>query len=207
VEPRNYQILQEWVNENREGQFAAYAQALSVLRPDQVGYTVQDNFTAVGINGSQGFHRVAMESLKQFWGKRFFSNEYLPFDRPYAGAPEFVQKLHSLGVQIIYLTGRDDSRMRAGTELNFIRDGFPWGSPSTYLWTKPVYNTPDLAHKRAAAERAKDLGTVVASFENEPANLVALKQILPEAMHVFVDTICSDAVASPAEGVFRIQAF
>jgi hypothetical protein len=48
---------------------------------------------------------------------------------------------------------------------------------------------------------------VVASFENEPANLLAMQEVLPDAMHVFMATVCSDRPALPGRDLYRIRSF
>ena len=43
-----------------------------------------------------------------------------------------------------------------------------------------------------------------ASFENEPKNFIGMCQRFPQAIHVFVDSVCSDHPASPAEDAFLL---
>jgi hypothetical protein len=66
---------------------------------------------------------------------------------------------------------------------------------------------PDLEHKLEAAKYVQTHGTLIASFENEPANLSALYHLIPEAMHVYVDTVSSDHSAMVCKGLYRIKGF
>jgi hypothetical protein len=149
----------------------------------------------------------AITSAHDYWMKTFFTSEYLKYDVPYQGAPEFAQTLHQLGADIVYLTGRDEPNMGEGTRKNLIRDGFPWEREKTHLLMKPYFEMSDLEYKKSAATFIRERGQLVASFENEPPNLAALYQIFPESMHVFVDTVCSDHHASPCDGIYRIAGF
>src|SRR5690606_29410904 len=110
----------------------------------------------------------ALKSAEFFWFERFFTSEYLQFDHPYSGAPEFVQKLVDLGAQVVYLTGRDEPNMGEGTRKNLIRDRFPWNVSNTHLMMKPSFEMPDLEYKQSAAGFLRENGVLVASFENEP---------------------------------------
>jgi hypothetical protein len=97
--------------------------------------------------------------------------------------------------------------MGDGTRANLIRDGFPWETHRTHLLLKKAAHLPDLDHKKDAAQYIREHGTLVASFENEPPNIIALYEIFPDAMHVFVDTVCSDHPALAREGLYRIKGF
>ena len=112
-----------------------------------------------------------------------------------------------LGADVVYLTGRDEPGMGKGTRDRLLHDGFPWDVPRTHLLLKPNSNVPDLEHKLGAGEYIRKHGTLVASFENEPANLSALYGAVPEAMHVYVDTVSSDHQAVPRQGLYRISGF
>ena len=136
-----------------------------------------------------------------------FSSRYLAYDRPYPGAVAFVRGLYDLGAEIAYLTGRDEPGMGEGTRSVLLRDGFPWAVERTHLLMKEAAHLPDLDHKKEAAHYIRRHGTLIASFENEPPNLVALRDLFPDAMHVFVDTVCSDHPAPAADGLYLIRGF
>jgi len=197
----------EWCDSIESQSFLEARVKIMQLQRSQIGYSVRDTFGSLGIDLTEGLGNEAFESVKEFWSQRFFRNEWLKWDRPYSGAPEFVADLHQRGAQIVYLTGRDDQGMRLGTEANLIRDGFPFGSPSIQLWMKPSRNLSDLVFKKTAAERLRPLGVLIASIENEPHNFAALQELYPEAMHVIMDTLCSDRSARVCQGVYRIRGF
>lgn len=207
VEPRSQVILLEWCSSEESSPFPHVRAKISKLAREHLGYSIKDTFAALGLSIEIEEIRLAWESAKGFWLKRFFNNAYMNHDRPYPGAAEFTRELHAMGAEIVYLTGRDEPGMGDGTRANLIRDGFPWDVKGTHLLLKPKFEMDDLIHKRSAAEYIRKNGTLVASFENEPMNLVALYEIFPEAMHVFVQTIFSDRPAVPRNGLYRIQNF
>jgi hypothetical protein len=207
VGPRTYQILREWSETPASHGFPVVREALGRAEPWHVGYSVRDTLSAVGLDTTQSEVVRALEEIKDFWGKRFFTSSYLTYDHAYAGAAAFTRKLFELGAEIVYLTGRDEPAMGDGTRANLIRDGFPWGVPRTHLLMKAAGHLPDLEHKKEAAHYIRKHGELVASFENEPPNLIALYELFPEAMHVFVDTVCSDHPAAAREGLYRIAGF
>ena len=69
---------------------------------------------------------------------------------------------------------------------------------------KPAREGDDYLYKMAELEKIATLGTIVASFENEPKNLIGMCQRFPQAIHVFVDSVCSDHPALPAESAFLL---
>lgn len=207
VGPRTFRILKEWSESEEGGKHPELRTAMLRVGEHHVGYSIRDTLRAVGLDAEDPRHEGAFGSIKQFWAERFFTSEYLKYDRAYPGAAEFTREVHALGAEVVYLTGRDEPNMGEGTRDNLLRDGFPWKTERTRLLLKPAAHLPDLGHKQQAAEYIRGHGTLVASFENEPANLVALYEIFPDAMHVFVETVCSDHAAIPRQGLYRIQGF
>jgi hypothetical protein len=168
---------------------------------------LRDTFSAAGLELSRQEVLSAWESAKDFWNRRFFTGDYLRYDRVYEGAPEFVHELYRLGAELIYLTGRDEPNMGEGTRARLRQDGFPWELERTHLLLKAAPHLDDLSHKKEAAHYVRKTGRLVASFENEPKNLAALHALFPEAMHVFVDTVYSDHPTVPRQGLYRIAGF
>lgn len=207
VGPRTFQILQEWLGTAEAAQYPQVVQSLSQLKEQQIGYSIRDLFLALQLSFEVQSVEDAFHSLKDFWFKRFFTNQYLPYDRAYPGAAEYTRTLHQHGAEIVYLTGRDEPFMGDGTRANLLRDGFPWGVERTHLLMKALPSLPDLDHKKSAADYVRRHGSLVASFENEPVNLVALFDLFPNAMHVFVETVCSDHEAPARKGLYRITGF
>ncbi len=207
VEPRSHQILLEWCESAESRPFPHVREKVAKITGEHLGYSIKDTFTALGLSIELREIEMAWESAKDFWLTRFFNSEYLKYDRAYPGAADFVHEIHKLGAEIVYLTGRDEPQMGDGTRQNLIRDGFPWEVKGTHLLMKPRFEMDDLIHKKGAADYIRKHGNLIASFENEPLNLIGLYEIFPSAMHVFVETIFSDRPALPREGLYRIKNF
>jgi hypothetical protein len=207
VGPRTHRIVHEWIESEESEPFSEIRERMRSLRASEMGYSLRDTFRTAGFSLDEPHAFRAWESAKRFWVKRFFRSNYLEYDRPYPGAADFTVELHKLGAELIYLTGRDEPNMGEGTRKNLLRDGFPWQVDRTHLMMKPAIEITDLEHKKSAAEFIRKRGTLIASFENEPVNLVALYELFPDAMHVFVDTVCSDRGAKAINGLYRVKGF
>lgn len=207
VAPRSHQILREWLASSESSAFPAVKNALARLEAHHVGYSLRDTFRAIGLSLSEAEVHAAWESAKKFWNARFFTHDYLRYDKAYPGAAAFTQRLYDIGTHIVYLTGRDEPGMGDGTRAKLIADKFPWSLTRTTLLMKKHSSLPDLEHKLEAAQYVRERGTLIASFENEPANLSALFHEFPEAMHVFIETVSSDHEAMVCKGLYRITGF
>lgn len=205
---RSYRILSEWLAHPEAQSFTETLSSLSKLEPSEMKYSLEDVWSGRDLDPTASPHSEALKHAKQYWRKRFFGNEYLVHDQPTDGALEFVRALHEMGAKIVYLTGRDVPLMAFGTydQLRFHR--FPIESERTRLILKPKRHIDDLEFKAQAVEYLKSVGEVVATFENEPKNLVAMSKVLgPNTMHVFIETVSSDHPAPAGKNLYRIQNF
>jgi beta-phosphoglucomutase-like phosphatase (HAD superfamily) len=205
VAPRTVRIFKEAVRVLDTEIPAPVRQAFEGLGPGTAGYSLQDTWQNLGLCMKDPTLCEARDNLEAFWSEKFFSNEFLTEDVPYPGTAAFVRNLHALGASLVYLTGRDLPRMGEGTLECLKRDGFPIGVERTELRMKASHRLDDVFHKVGIAEALAKQGTVVASFENEPRNFAALAKALPDAIHVFVDTICSNKPAPAVRGAYRLQ--
>ncbi len=206
VQPRTHAIIQDWIRAGGPHSHQVRP-VLENLPLKQVGYSLKDTFKNVGLSLEEASLVSAWEDLKAFWWERFFANTYLHHDKPYAGAVDYVKRLHALGAHLVYLTGRDAPRMGIGTKKNLIRDGFPIDQERTHLLLKPNGEKEDVIHKQDVIHYIRANGNLVASFENEPLNFVALQELFPQALHIFVETVYSDTPARPAKDAYRIKGF
>jgi hypothetical protein len=70
-----------------------------------------------------------------------------------------------------------------------LRDlGFPIGVIGTELVVKPTFEMPDADFKREVAPELRRLGTVIAAFDNEPANVNLFLEAHPDSHGIFLDT-------------------
>ena len=84
-----------------------------------------------------------------FWRKRFFNECWLNQDMPYLGAQDFVHSQLEKGVDIAYLTGREEKTLLQGTIKSLILHGFPYelDSKRTRLMLKQSSAIKDIIYK------------------------------------------------------------
>jgi hypothetical protein len=199
---RSSEIFREFARlpTNRES-FPAEMRALESVQPSQIRYQLEDTARDLGIENKE-----LIQKLNSFWREKFFSSEYCALDAETPGAGRYLRALDRADVRIVYLTGRDEPHMREGTELSFIRRGFPLGA-RTILMMKPDAKMDDLEFKRQAFAQIHPLGRVIGVFENEPRNLNALATEFSGSIAVFVDSIHSSRPDLPVEDAAWIKDF
>jgi beta-phosphoglucomutase-like phosphatase (HAD superfamily) len=146
-------------------------------------YRIGDTLDRLGVNGLQ---RAAIE---EFWQRHFFSDRYLRFDEPLAGAAAYVRGLHASGAHVIYLSGRDVPNMLCGTIECLAIHGFPVGQFGVELVLKPDPAMDDRVFKAAASRAVGERRQVIAVFDNEPAHLKELLTAMPGAIGVLVESL------------------
>lgn len=208
VQPRTFQIIQEFLNDEASGGLSSSVrEGLQGLQMEQLEYSIRDAFGKLGLNIDASEVQVDLEKLGSFWWKRFFQNDYIQYDIAYPGTQDYVSRLFEAGATLVYLTGRDFPNMGEGTLAAMKRDGFPVDHERIVPMLKPDASMNDKRFKEEAMSRIASLGTLVASFENEPANLVAMQKTLPNALHVFVETVSSDHACLPGKNLYKIRGF
>jgi len=127
-------------------------------------------------------------AAKAFWSERFFTSPYCVEDRPIEGAPAFVQAVWEAGATIAYCTGRHEP-MREGSRESLRLGGFPVpeGERVTLIM-KPRFDVTDDDFKRMAHARLRELGTVIAAFDNEPTHINDYHRVFPGALAVHLAT-------------------
>lgn len=205
VGPRTFQILEEFRNSEFIKPFEKVRETLSKMKAEQMGYSLYDTFTNIGLSPLE--YKEALKVAKDFWRDRFFTHEYLKYDHVYPGAVEFVNNAYDKGVNIIYLTGRDEPGMGKGTRDRLVFDAFPFNKPRTKLFLKKDFHIDDLHHKMSACDEVRKEGALVASFENEPPNVVAFSEQFPDAAHIFMDSSYSDREAPIKHDLFKITSY
>ncbi len=114
------------------------------------------------------------ETLKKgaysFWKNHFFAGTFLFSDEPYNGVIPLIQFFHLKNCPILYLTGRDDHRMRKATILQLKHWGLPLSTEKNLI-TKPHKKINDHEYKSKALLKIfkNYLEHTVAFFDNEPS--------------------------------------
>jgi hypothetical protein len=173
---RILQILHEYGDKELKTVRPQFAQILTTLSPAQVQYQLTDTLKAVNITEDAVINNAAV-----FWSERFFTDEYLRYDAPIAGAVKFVRDLYSSGARIVYVTGRDAQRQLLGTVKQLRDTGFPIGIQGSELIMRPVPQTQDAVFKQQVTNYLRQFGKVVAAFDTEPANANVYRRAFPDA--------------------------
>ena len=154
--------------------------------PDGIVYGFAENLHRLGV-ADPDLHREAID----FWRARFFADPHVRHDVEVRGARAFARAVYDAGAVVVYLTGRDLPNMALGSFASLRDLGFPIGMIGTELVVKPVAEMPDAVFKQAVAPEMARLGTVVAAFDNEPANVHIFLEAHPACAGVFLDTQCA----------------
>ncbi len=178
VSTRTHQILLEFA----ETHSIASLKEVEVLTSDwgikeavlRAGFTIEKDETM-------------LLQLRDFWRDRFFSNEYIHYDVPYAGAISYVLELAESGCEILYLTGRDQARMGKGSEAVLKKWGFPCEKGQLIL--KPERTIEDELFKNDwFLQLDRSPFSKIYFFENEPVNINAVSKSCPEVEIIFIET-------------------
>ena len=180
--PRVVAILHE-LGEHWRGLHPEAAACCARAEPDGIVYGIGENLRRLGV-ADPLLHKEGFT----FWKDRFFADPHIRHDVEVLGARAFAWACHEAGAVLVYLTGRDLANMALGSFASLRDLGFPIGIIGTELVVKPRFETPDVVFKRAVAPELSRLGTVVASFDNEPANVHVFLEAHPDSLGVFLDT-------------------
>ncbi len=164
------------------------------LRVERRDWGVQNTLVRAGLDGHHPEFHI---SLRDFWRKTFFSNEYLKYDIPYAGAVEYVKSLAQAGAEVAYLTGRDIERMGKGS-LEVLKK---WQLPlndKAELILKPHRSMEDAKFKKdwfqnLPGEKYKKIWF----FENEPVNIRLIQESNLNIEMIFFDSTHSGQAQIP----------
>jgi hypothetical protein len=160
--PRTCAILADGADQQGLVSVAARLRALPGTR---LPYQLKDILALVDVTDDS-----TVATLAAHWQQHFFTDEQQRHDEPLAGALSFVDRLWQMGTTIVYLSGRDVPNMLVGVTESLRRHRFPVGLVRTTIILKPDFHQEDLAFKRSTLPYVDTLGTVIASFDNEPAN-------------------------------------
>ena len=197
--PRQARIMREY------GASVGEAILADVQASHWNGWDARIPMRAVGLNED----KVALHAdpFKAFWRDRFFTSEYCTEDVPIAGAAAFVAAVFETGARVCYVTGRHEP-MRGGSRESLSRGGFPVpGTDMIQLVMKPSLDETDDAYKVRAYDALRDLGSVVAAFDNEPAHINGYANAFPTALSVHLATDHSLREIKVAAGIPSIADF
>ncbi|MBK9323339.1 MAG: HAD family hydrolase [Bdellovibrionaceae bacterium] len=198
VSPRLQQILMDFAAfPLHKKLFADQIQHFKNIRTERKDWGIKNALERAGLDKH---HPEFLAAVRDFWIERFFSNEYLQFDLPYDGAVEYVTKVANLGADVVYLTGRDVQRMGAGSALILKKWGFPLDDIQTQLVLKPHKDLDDAEFKTNwFASLPTNKFTDIWFFENEPVNILHLREQLPHVNIIFFESTHAGKAMPPED--------
>lgn len=173
--PRQLAILSEFARSKN------LAGVETLEHTDIDGWHVTEHIMRLG--GAAGREAELRAAFKDFWRARFFTSEYCLYDHSLPGAGEYVQSVERAGATVVYLTGRHED-MRSGSAKSLHAGGFPEGT----LLMKPTFEMTDTQWKEIAVAKIRELGEVVACFDNETTHVNRLRSAFPGAYVVWLRT-------------------
>lgn len=198
---RTLRILQEFAHLHATD-YPDITAAVDGLASGDMAYKVEETLRRVGVQD-----QAVLRHVERFWGERFFTNAYVVYDLPAAGAVQFVERVHQAGAVPVYLTGRDAPNMLLGTLTALQRDGFPVGTVDTRIILKDDFKTPDARYKSSVVEHLRRIGEVVAVFDNEPGLCNLFHEAFPDALVVWLRTSWAPDPPPLADGIAELRDF
>lgn len=202
VTPRTFKIIKDFAtNFPDKENFSEDLKKISDIKSLPVIFHIKDTLDAIGIQSPE-----LKKELTSFWNKHFFSNNYLDYDTLTSGAYEFISSLLNHKVEVMYLTGRDEIRMKEGTEVRLKKEGFLLNSLEK-LVMKPRKEMNDSEFKRDVVIKTDPDYDTIWFFENEPENIHLVKADAPHVHLVFFDSVHSGRTPEPDNSTPRIKSF
>ncbi len=153
------------------------------IKPSEFHYHPRENLNSVGIEDSE-----LVDQLSAFWEKSFLSNYYLHYDIPLDGSEEFIRNILDHGINIVYLTGRDEENMGMGTRTWLQKYNLHPLENRTRLLLKTDMSLINYQAKDKNCEIIKTLGEPVLIIDNEPIELATTWGRFPEAIGILMET-------------------
>ncbi|MHA1734169.1 MAG: HAD family hydrolase [Promethearchaeota archaeon] len=132
-----------------------------------------------------------LSGVKRAFLSRFLANDYLRYDRPFPGAPKFVNSVLDMGYSVVYVTGRhhesETVSMRDGTLESLARFGFPTpDGDDVRLVMKPKVAEKDLEFKVRVFTNWGEYSPAAprVAFENDVEYCELLVKYFPRALVV-----------------------
>jgi hypothetical protein len=197
--PRTREILLEFAKSTGRGELHA---RLTQMRTTGLPYLLRETLAIVDERDD-----AVVAEATAFWRERFFTDDWIRHDVPLPGAREYCLELYEAGATLAYLSGRDSPNMLVGTAASLRAHGFPIGLAHTALILKPVFEMADFDFKRDVIEFVSELGEVVGTFENEPANANLFRRTWPHAQTILLETACAPNPPPLLDGVAVLRDF
>lgn len=169
------------------------------------GWDLRVPLTNLGLTADEA--EALFPQLKSYWAERFFTSEYCVDDIAIEGAADFTHRVVATGAKLAYVTGRQES-MREGSVACMRREGLVIpDDQQVFLIMKPTLEEDDDAFKRVAHARLRELGEVIAAFDNEPTHVNDYRRVFPDAASIHLATDHSGRSIVPLEDIISVPHF
>lgn len=198
VSPRVQKIITDFADmPEHQGRFPEACMLMKQAKALRDDWGIKNALVRAGLDGR---HPEFEETIKAFWRTHFFSNEFLEFDKPFEGAQNFVQRLYNMGVDIVYLTGRDVARMGTGTVKVLKKWDFPYDDVKARAVLKPQKGDDDALFKMEwFSQISEDDYGGIWFFENEPLNVNLVREKYQHIEIVFFESTHSGKATAPSD--------
>jgi len=181
---------------------------LEKIEKRHVHYEMDATLIAGGIPEAEAKGAFGQQ-VRRAWSRRFFHGDSYTLDGHVPGAIDFVKRCEAAGATIVYVTGRKE-RWRAQC-LAVIRLS---GLPDEHLFMKPPVpsgqpklHTHDFK-EQVTRDTISAMGTIVATFDNEPSNVNSFKRAIPADAHsVWLDTLWKPSSPAVVAGTEVLKDF
>lgn len=187
--------------------FPEYCKKITQLSENQFKYSIEGTLNSIGIGHYSEHSAHFIKAVETYWFKHFFTDEYVIKDKPFSKALECVNFFHKNGVHIVYLSGRDIPNMSKGTIQSLDENGFPHTGHGITMCLKPAYGLDDLLFKKESLNLIKSEGEVIATFDNEPANVKMFIEEFPDAYHFHYNSQYARALDLKGKHFYLINNF
>jgi len=203
TEFRLHPLMHQWAHTNQDPRFEKIRSNFLSLRSHEVDYEPVIHLMRLGLENS--VFEAAKKSIYGEISRSYFSDDHIiQHDRPYAGAPEYIRKLHKHVRRLVYLTGRIEETTRKGTLYRLRQDGVPVDDRVKLIMKPaPVKSTHEF--KRTIFQLLRWMGHFAVHFDNEPENILSAQAEFPKAMQVFMDTKSRAQSAPAGQRIYRIS--
>ena len=172
------------------------------LKLEDMQYRVYDSLDRAAVDDL-----VTRKACFQYWLQHYFSKPYFLQDTPFPGAAEFTGWLVENGIDIIYLTARDQMNMGEATTEYLKNSKFCFGNQQTSLIMKSDSKEYDADFKLRILEEVAAEGEVIVAMENELRHLNQMAEHFPKALMYWRNTRFSPEQPEAHERIKILEAF
>jgi len=197
-QPRTYNIIEAFLNlpETHTTYPDLVEKVKSQLKVENVGFSKPSTaLWALGVRKTDNRTTAFLNAVDAYWLSQLQADfSFIHFDAANPGAVEYVNKIHNKGATVIYFTGRSQQKSEAGTRISLAKLGFPLDDRAFPTLKDDNGNfSSDADYKAKIAPTLEHYGKIIAFFDNEPANDLAVRASLPDISVVFLNTNSSGA--------------